>query len=138
MTHKALNFLSLARKGGRIQLGEEPVGAVCRSGHARLVILAEDAGGSVTRRAQSFTRHGKAPLITVPFTTGQLGDALGRSACAIAALTDVALAQAFVKALDQPDTHEDLLRDLAIRVERVQKRRQEEKAHKNNVKHGKK
>jgi len=53
MTHKALNLLSLARKGGRIQLGEEPVGAVCRSGHARLVILAEDAGGNKVESSAS-------------------------------------------------------------------------------------
>ena len=37
---KALFYLSLARKAGRLELGEEPVGAAARAGKARLVIAA--------------------------------------------------------------------------------------------------
>ena len=32
MDNKALNYLSLARKAGRAELGEEPVGDVSRTG----------------------------------------------------------------------------------------------------------
>ena len=31
-----LHMLGLARKAGKLELGEEPVGAVCRAHHARL------------------------------------------------------------------------------------------------------
>ena len=37
---KALFYLSLARKAGRLELGEEPVGAAARAGKARLGIAA--------------------------------------------------------------------------------------------------
>ena len=37
--HKALNYMSLARRGGRIELGEEPCGGAARAGHARLIIV---------------------------------------------------------------------------------------------------
>ena len=35
---KALNYLALARKGGMAELGEEPVGAITRSGKGYLVL----------------------------------------------------------------------------------------------------
>ena len=41
--NKALQLLSLARKGGRIEAGEEPVDTCIRMGRARLILLASDA-----------------------------------------------------------------------------------------------
>ena len=38
--NKALQLLSLARKGGRIEAGEEPVDTCIRMGRARLILLA--------------------------------------------------------------------------------------------------
>ena len=37
-----LHLLGLARKAGQLEIGEEPVGAVCRARQARLVLLASD------------------------------------------------------------------------------------------------
>ena len=51
---KALNYLALARKAGRIELGEEPVGACARAQKARLVVVASDATDHTWRRAKSF------------------------------------------------------------------------------------
>ena len=48
------------------------------------------------------------------------------------------LAQAFVKTLPQTEQNEQLLQELDVRVQRVEKRRAEEKAHRYNVRHGKK
>jgi hypothetical protein len=76
--------------------------------------------------------------LEVPFTRAELGDALGISSCAIAAITDVRLAQAFVKTLGEPEKNQKLLEDLDVRVKRVEQRRAEEKAHRYNVRHGKK
>ena len=135
---RALGLLSLAKKGGNIQLGEENVGAACRAGHARLILVASDAAENAFHRAKTFSLAGKTTFIRTPYTKEELGGAFGRAVCAMAAITDVSLAQAFVKALNQPEKYETLLSDLETRVQRVRKRRQEEKAHRNNVKHGKK
>lgn len=135
---RALNYLGLARRGNRIAIGEEPVGAACRAGHARLLLLAQDAADHTFRRARSFTQSGKPPLIRVPFTKDELGAALGCNACAMAALTDVAMAEAFVQALNEPEHYAQLLQDLNARVQRVRKRQQEEKAHQNNLRRGRK
>ncbi len=136
--HRALGLLGLARKGGRVELGEEAVAAACRSGHARLLILAQDAGDSVRRRAEFFVRSGKPPHITVPFGKEELGAAVGRNVCSVAALTDVSLARAFVAALDGQEAYADVLAVLTKAAERVEQRRREEKAHEKNLRHGKK
>ena len=41
--NRALGYLGLARRAGRIAIGEEPVGATIRAGHGRLPVLAQDA-----------------------------------------------------------------------------------------------
>ena len=138
MSNKALGYLGLARRGGNLAIGEEPVGIACRSNHARLMILAKDAADNTFRRARSFASGGKPPIIRVPFTKDELGDTLGVNACAIVAFTDVSLALAFVKALEEPQHYAQLLETLQQQVDRVQKRRKEEKAHQKNVRFGKK
>ncbi len=135
---KSLGLLAISRKGGNLALGEEAVGAAARAGRARLVLLAGDAGPHTVRRAKSFVAGTSQPLLTLAYDKDTLGDALGITSCAVAAITDVRLAQAFVKTLGEPEKYADLLQELDVRVKRVEKRRAEEKAHRYNVRHGKK
>jgi ribosomal protein L7Ae-like RNA K-turn-binding protein len=135
---KARNYLSLARKAGRIELGEEPVGAVARAQKARLLVVAQDASDHTWRRAKSFVSGTDQQCITVPFTKDQMGQAIGRTALAIAAFTDPALALAFVKALGQPEKHKAVLESLDNRTRRIRQRQDEAKAHQKNKAVGKK
>ena len=135
---KALNYMALARKAGRIELGEEPVGAAARAQHARLVVVAQDASGHTWRRAQSFVGNTEQQCLRIPFTKDQMGQAVGRQELAIAAFTDPAMALAFVKALGQPEKYVDVLGNLDRRTRRIQQRRQEEKAHEGNKRRGSK
>ena len=134
---KALNYLALSRKAGRIELGEEPVGAATRGQHARLVIVAQDASDHTWRRAKSFVAGTEQQCIKVPFTKDQLGQAIGRTSLAIGAFTDPALALAFVKALGQPETYREVLDSLDRRTKRVQQRQAEARAHLRNKRRGK-
>ena len=131
---KALHYMALARKAGRIELGEEPVGAAARAHHARLVIVASDAGDHTWRRAESFVAGTEQLCIKVPFTKDQLGQAIGRSSLALAAFTDPALALAFVKAFHYAD--EEVTRQLELRAQRIAKRQTEAKAHQRNARRG--
>ena len=133
---KALNYMALARKAGRIELGEEPVGAAARAQHARLIVVASDATDHTWRRAQSFAAGTQQQCIKVPFTKDQLGQSIGRTSLAVAAFTDPALALAFLKALGQPQVYKDALEDLQDRTRRVQQRRSEAKAHQRNKQRG--
>lgn len=135
---RSLGLLAISRKGGNLVLGEEPVASAARAKRARLVLLAQDAGGHTARRAQSLVAGTAQQILTLPYSKDTLGDALGTTSCAIAAITDVRLAQAFVKTLNEPEKYAALLQELDVRVQRVEKRRAEEKAHRYNVRHGKK
>ena len=130
--------MALARKAGRIELGEEPVGAAARAQHARLVVVASDASDHTWRRALSFVAGTTQQCIRVPYTKDELGLSIGRTSLAIAAFTDPALALAFVKALPQQERYAEAMEDLQKRSNRVQQHRQEEKAHLRNKRKGKK
>ena len=133
---KALNYMALARKAGRVELGEEPAGAAARAQHARLVVVASDASDHTWRRAKSFVAGTDQQCIRVPFTKDEMGQSIGRTSLALAAITDPALALAFVKALNQPEKYKDVLESLDKRTRRVQQRQAEQKAHVRNVKRG--
>ncbi|MBQ6851549.1 MAG: ribosomal L7Ae/L30e/S12e/Gadd45 family protein [Oscillospiraceae bacterium] len=133
---KALNYMALARKAGRIELGEEPVGAAARAQHARLIVIAGDASDHTLRRANSFAAGTDQQCIKVPYTKDQLGEAIGRSSLALAAFTDPAMALAFVKALEQPEQYKTVLEKLEQRTKRIQQRQKEARAHKRNKARG--
>ena len=135
--HKALNYMSLARRGGRIELGEEPCGAAARAGHAKLIIVASDASPHTWRRAKSYAAGTDQQCLKVPFSKDELGMAIGRTSLAMAAFTDPALALAFVKALDGQDAYREVLEALEQKTKRVRQRQDEAKAHQRNVRVGK-
>ena len=135
---KALNYLSLARKGGMAELGEEPVGAITRSGKGYLVIVASDASDHTWRRAKSFVAGTEQQCVRVPFTKDEIGFVIGRTSLAIAAITDAPLALALVKALPDPEKHKAASEVLEAKAKKLRQRQKEAQAHKRNVRMGKK
>ena len=135
---KALNYLALARKGRLCELGEEPVGDITRAGKGHLVIVAGDASDHTWRRAKSFVAGTDQACIRLKFTKEELGLAVGRQTLAIGAVTDPALALAFVNALGEPEKHKAAIEVLTAKADRAKKRQQEAKAHQRNVRKGKK
>ena len=132
----ALNYMALARKAGRIELGEEPVGSAARAQHARLIVVASDASDHTWRRAKSFVAGTGQLCVKVPFDKDALGQSIGRSSLAIAAFTDPALALAFLKALGQDEAYQEAIENLEKRTKRVQQRQAEERAHQKNKRMG--
>lgn len=135
---KALNYLALARKAGCAELGEEPVGAISRTGKAYLIMVASDASDHTWRRAKSFAAGTAQQTLRVKFTKDEMGFAIGRTSLAIAAITDAALALALVQALGEPEKHKAVLEALSEKATKLKKRKDEAKAHKKNVRMGKK
>ena len=134
---KTLNYMALARKAGRIELGEEPVGGAARAMKACLIVVAADAGDHTWRRAKSFVAGTKQVAVKVPFSKDEMGQAVGRESLAIAAFTDPAMALAFLKALPQQEAYSEQLQALEDRTRRVRQRQQEAKAHEKNKRVGK-
>ena len=138
METKVLNYLSLARKGGMAELGEEPVGIAAREGKAYLIIVASDASDHTWRRAKSFAAGTDQQCIRLGCTKEEMGFVVGRTSLAIAAITDVQLALALVNALGEPEKYKVQLEVLNAKALKVKKRQAEAKAHQRNLRKGKK
>ena len=135
---RALNYISLARKGGMAELGEEPVGAITRTGKGYLVVVAGDASDHTWRRAKSFVAGTAQQCVRLKCTKEEMGFVVGRTSLAIAAITDAPLALALVKSLGEPDKYKDAIAVLEEKVQKLKKRQSEAKAHQKNVRMGKK
>lgn len=135
---KSLNYLSLARKAGLAELGEEPVGAAARALKAHLILVASDASDHTWRRAKSFAAGTDQQCIRLPVAKEEMGFVVGRQSLAIAAITDAQMALALVTSLAQPEKHKQVLEVLTQKAEKAKKRQAEAKAHQRNLRKGKK
>ena len=128
MTEHILSMIGLAKKAGQVAIGEEPVGSAARAKDARVILVAQDAAAGSVRRAMSFGQTGACLCLTVPFDKDQLGRALGRTSCAMAAITDIGFAEAIVKklaALD-PERYAPAAQRLEVKALRAAQRRAEQ------------
>ena len=135
---KALNLLSLARKAGLAELGEEPVGAAARALHAHLILVASNASDHTWRRAKSYCAGTDQICIRVNYTKDELGMATGRQELAMAAIVDAGMALSFVEGLGQPEKYQEICAVLSQKKKRKQQQQKEAKAHMKNVRFGKK
>ena len=133
---KALNTLSLARKAGLAELGEEPVGAAARALTAHLILVAADASDHTWRRAKSFAAGTDQQCVRLEASKDEMGMAVGRQSLAIAAITDPALALSLVEGLGQPEKYKDAAAALTEKVRRRRQRQTEAKAHQRNRRKG--
>lgn len=135
-----LHLLGLAKKAGRLEAGEEPVGAACRARQAKLLLLAADAAPNSRRRAVHFAEAGDAPWLEAPFDKAELGFILGRSSCAMLALTDAGFSAAVVEklALRDPDKYGPAAQRLREKADRAFQRQRERRQHEKNLREGKK
>ena len=137
---KILSMIGLAHKAGRVEIGEEPVGSAARAKKARIILVAGDAAASSVRRAMGFASVGSCLCLIVPATKEELGRALGRTSCAMAAVTDIGFADAVAKklaALD-PEKFGSAAERMAVKAQRARERKLEQLAHEKNVRTGKK
>jgi len=135
-----LSLIGLAKKAGRVEAGEEPVGAAARARDARLILLARDAAENTVRRAGHFADAGACLLTTVPADKDELGKAVGRTSCAMLAVTDIGFADAIAKKLAALDEtrYGELSERLSVKASRAAERKREQARHDKNVKTGKK
>jgi ribosomal protein L7Ae-like RNA K-turn-binding protein len=134
-----LSLLGLALRGGNLAVGEEPVEAVARARDARVLLVASDAADNTYRRVKHFADVGQCIWLRIPFTKAELGRAVGRSAAAVVAVTDIGLANAVVRKLAQldPVKYDEAASRLELNAKRAAERKAEQLAHEKNVRTGK-
>ncbi|MBR3560756.1 MAG: ribosomal L7Ae/L30e/S12e/Gadd45 family protein [Oscillospiraceae bacterium] len=127
-----LSMLGLARKAGRLEIGEEPVGAAARVHDARLILLASDAADNTRRRAKHFAETGACLLTQIGASKEELGAAVGRTSCAMLAITDIGFADAVAKKLAALDaaTYGELSQRLSVKAARAAERKDRKRAKK--------
>ena len=120
-----LHMVGLAFRAGRLEVGEEPVGAACRARDCRLILIARDAADNTFRRVRHFADAGQCLWISIPYTKEELGSAVGRTACAMVAVTDVGFAEAIARKLAavNPEKYTITAEKLHIKAERAAQRR---------------
>lgn len=134
-----LHLLGLARKAGRLEIGEEPVGSACRARQAKLILLASDATPNTVRRCAHFGETGSVLWLELPFTKAELGFQLGRGSCAMLALTDAGFAASVVEKLADrdPGRYAPAAQQLRQKADRVLQRQREKRQHEKNLREGK-
>lgn len=100
---KALGYLGLSRRAGRLEIGEDGTLAAIRTRKAKAVFLAEDAAENSRRRTSRLADEHHIPCLVLPVTKEALGKALGRDVVAMAAVCDEGLAGAAIKAAEKTD-----------------------------------
>ena len=100
---------------------------------------AADAAEGTRRRCEHFAQAGDCLWLQLPFTKAELGRALGRTAVAIAAVTDVGLAAALLHRLAEldPEQYADAADRMDVKARRAAERRAEQAAHEKNLRQGK-
>lgn len=138
MMEQILSTLGLALRAGSVAVGEEPVGSAARAKHARLILVTSDAAPGSVRRAFAFAQTGACLCLVIPAEKAALGRALGRTSCAMCAVTDIGFAGALGKklaALD-PAHFAEASGRLEIKAQRAAQRREEQQRHEKNVREG--
>lgn len=134
-----LHLIGLAKKAGRLEIGEEPVGAVCRARQAKLILVAGDAASNTCRRAAHFGEAGSVLWLSLPHTKEDLGFTLGRSSVAMLALTDIGFAASLVKKLAaaDPEKYTAAAAALDTKAAKALQRQKEQRQHEKNLRQGK-
>lgn len=120
-------LLGLAKKAGKLALGEEEATAAALAHKTKLVLLAGDAADGTAKRVRRASEEGNALCFQLPLTKEQLGGGLGRWTCAALAVTDTGFAAAMLKKLAQadPETYGDAAQALTHKAEKTVRRRRE-------------
>lgn len=101
MTDKALNYLGIAKKAGKIVLGFTGCAAAADQGRVKLFLLPSDAADKSFSRVRKMMQGHRALCLQLPYSGEQLGGIFGSGACAAAAVTDIGLAAAAAQALSE-------------------------------------
>ncbi len=126
LTDKALGYLGLMRKAGKLEQGEDRAGEAVGEGRARLVLLASDATENAQKRVLRQLAGRRALLVTLPYTRDDISSITGVS-CGVAAVTDFGFAEAFLSALaaEDPLKYGELSAEMKRRADKAARRKAE-------------
>ena len=99
MSNSYLGLLGLARRAGKLEIGDEAVKGSCGRNLAKLLLIASDASERTRATFESIAEGSELPCVTVSETREEIGNALGKRPSAIVAVCDSGFSAAIVKKL---------------------------------------
>ncbi len=102
MLPKVMGMLGLAMRAGKLACGEGKAADTVRSGKAVLLILATDAGPNTEKRFLNMTQFYQIPVLR-PDDRIALGNAVGKKAAVVLAVTDAGFGEQLLKLQDGTD-----------------------------------
>jgi len=135
----SLSLLGIAKKAGKLQIGDESVASAARNKKARVILTAQDASPGSKRHADSYASIGNTLHVRLPYKKYDLGGVIGRGSPGILAITDIGIASSFVTKLAAiyPDEYGDASDILGKKSTKMLLRRREALAHARNIRTGK-
>ena len=103
---RAMSLLGLAKRAGAVSSGVEGVRSLCRSGRAKLVLMAGNCSVNSEKRIADCCAFYRVRLVALPFGKEQLGHAIGTSEAAAVAVGDAGLARAILSCLAAEESKE--------------------------------
>ncbi len=94
-----LGVLGLSLRAGKLAYGDEQVRVLCEDKKARCVFVAGDAGSGIQKKAAQYAGKAGIPCVTLTQSKNVLGRALGKTDCAVCALSDIGLAASVMRRL---------------------------------------
>lgn len=92
MNPKIQSWLGLARRAGKLEVGDESCLKLIRAGKAQLVILANDASAGTCKKYNDKCSHYHTPLIQYG-SRFEIGQAIGRAEQVVVAIMDQGFAK---------------------------------------------
>ena len=134
-----LRLLGIAKKGGMLEIGEEPVRTATRAGKAKLIISACDAADSSKRHAAEYAKTAGIHHIKTPYTKFELSSVCGKGLPGMIAIMNTGIAAKFVASLaaDSPQEYGEAAELLALKAQKELLRRRESQVHNRNIRTGK-
>lgn len=134
MMHDILSLIGLCLRAGKLVCGDDMVAAAVDGGEARLLLLAQDAGAGIRRKAAYFAQKGTPVITLTGCSAEEIGAALGRRPTAICCMTDIGFAaSAAKKAAEKDEAYAQTAVLLSDKNKRIQSRRGLKKNRKNTV-----
>lgn len=123
MSSSYLGLLGLARRAGKVEMGDDAAKAACTAGAARLIIISSEASSRTRETFRFIAENANIPHITVSETREEIGNALGKRPIVVCALCDTGFAAAIIKKLaDANEDAKNALPEAVRKAERVASR----------------
>ena len=104
---RAYGMIGLAARAGKAVSGSDAVTGAVRAGNVKLLIITKDiSGNSLDKVLRNITGTNEIPCYSFG-SSDELGDALGKPARAVAAITDKSFADGISAILEKINEEED-------------------------------